>query len=66
MMANETLYYHLRTQISVRHEVELADVASRFRPYDATREIRGISTSARFNAVVETAVPGFIPRAKVN
>jgi hypothetical protein len=30
------------------------------------REIRGITTSVRFNAVVETGVPGFIPRAKVN
>jgi diketogulonate reductase-like aldo/keto reductase len=35
-------------------------------PEDAMREIRGISTSVRFNAVVETGVPGFIPRAKVN
>jgi hypothetical protein len=35
-------------------------------PEDAMREIRGITTSVRFNAVVETGVPGFIPRAKVN
>jgi hypothetical protein len=31
---------------------------------DAAREIRdGITTSDRFNAVVETGAPGFIPRA---
>ena len=35
-------------------------------PEDAMREIRGITTSVRFNAVVETGVPGFIPRAQVN
>jgi diketogulonate reductase-like aldo/keto reductase len=33
-------------------------------PEDALREIRdGIKTSIRFNAVVKTGVPGFIPRA---
>ena len=33
-------------------------------PEDAMREIRaGITASVRFNAVVETGVPGFIPRA---
>jgi diketogulonate reductase-like aldo/keto reductase len=32
-------------------------------PEDAMRELRdGITTSVRFNAVVETGVPGFIPR----
>jgi diketogulonate reductase-like aldo/keto reductase len=31
-------------------------------PEDAMRKIRGITTSVRFNAVVETGVPGFIPR----
>jgi hypothetical protein len=32
--------------------------------FDAMREIRDrITTSVRFNAVVETGVPGFIPRA---
>jgi diketogulonate reductase-like aldo/keto reductase len=36
-------------------------------PEDAMREIRDrITTSARFNAVVKTGVPGFIPRAPVN
>ncbi len=34
-------------------------------PEDAMQEIRnGITTSARFNTVVETGVPGFIPRAQ--
>ena len=33
-------------------------------PEDALREIReGIKTNVRFNTVVETGVPGFIPRA---
>jgi diketogulonate reductase-like aldo/keto reductase len=33
-------------------------------PEDAMQEIReGISTNIRFNTVVETGVPGFIPRA---
>src|SRR5271166_1966892 len=33
-------------------------------PEDAMREIRdGITTSVRFNTVVRTGVPGFIPRA---
>jgi diketogulonate reductase-like aldo/keto reductase len=36
-------------------------------PEDAVREIRDdITTSVRFNAVVETGVPGFIPRGQVN
>jgi diketogulonate reductase-like aldo/keto reductase len=34
-------------------------------PEEAMREIRhGIATNIRFNAVVETGVPGFIPRAR--
>jgi hypothetical protein len=34
-------------------------------PQDAMREINeGIKTRMRFNAVVETGVPGFIPRGK--
>lgn len=34
-------------------------------PEDAMREIReGITTNVRFNTVVETGVPGFIPRAE--
>jgi diketogulonate reductase-like aldo/keto reductase len=34
-------------------------------PEDAMREIRdGITANVRFNTVVETGVPGFIPRSK--
>jgi alcohol dehydrogenase (NADP+) len=34
-------------------------------PEDAMREIReGITANVRFNTVVETGVPGFIPRTK--
>ena len=33
-------------------------------PDDAMREIRNITTRVRFNPVVETGVPGFIPRVK--
>jgi diketogulonate reductase-like aldo/keto reductase len=33
-------------------------------PEDAMKEISGITTRQRFNAVVETGVPGFIPRGK--
>jgi diketogulonate reductase-like aldo/keto reductase len=34
-------------------------------PEDAMREMRvGVTTNVRFNAVVGTGVPGFIPRAK--
>ena len=33
-------------------------------PEDAMEEINGIKTRQRFNAVVETGVPGFIPRGK--
>jgi diketogulonate reductase-like aldo/keto reductase len=33
-------------------------------PDDAMREMReGITTNVRFNSVVQTGVPGFIPRA---
>jgi diketogulonate reductase-like aldo/keto reductase len=36
-------------------------------PEDAMREIReGITTNVRFNSVVRTGVPGFIPRASAN
>jgi diketogulonate reductase-like aldo/keto reductase len=36
-------------------------------PEDAMREIRGgIATNVRFNTVVRTGVPGFIPRGHVN
>jgi diketogulonate reductase-like aldo/keto reductase len=33
-------------------------------PEDAMREINGIKSRIRFNAVVKTGVPGFIPRGK--
>ena len=34
-------------------------------PEDAMREMReGITTNVRFNTVVETGVPGFIPRGR--
>ncbi|HTR42304.1 MAG TPA: aldo/keto reductase, partial [Pseudomonadales bacterium] len=33
-------------------------------PEDAMREIKGITTRQRFNPVVETGVPGFIPKGK--
>ena len=33
-------------------------------PEDAMREINGITSRIRFNSVVQTGVPGFIPRAK--
>ena len=33
-------------------------------PEDAMKEISGINTRQRFNAVVETGVPGFIPRGR--
>ena len=33
-------------------------------PDDAVREINGIKSRIRFNAVVQTGVPGFIPRGK--
>jgi diketogulonate reductase-like aldo/keto reductase len=32
-------------------------------PEEAMREIRDITTRVRFNSVVQTGVPGFIPRA---
>jgi diketogulonate reductase-like aldo/keto reductase len=35
-------------------------------PEDAMREIRGIKTNVRFNTVVGTGVPGFIPRAEAS
>jgi diketogulonate reductase-like aldo/keto reductase len=43
----------------IRENFELSTI-----PEDAMREIRGITTSVRFNTVVETGVPGFIPRAR--
>jgi diketogulonate reductase-like aldo/keto reductase len=45
----------------IRENFELSTM-----PEDAMAEIRGITTSVRFNAVVESGVPGFIPRAKAS
>ncbi len=47
------------TPSRIRENFELSAI-----PEDAMREIRGITTSVRFNPVVETGVPGFIPRAR--
>ena len=53
----------LTTSTTSRHIQENFEVSTL--PEDAMREIReGITTSVRFNAVVGTGVPGFIPRAK--
>ena len=55
----------LTTSTKPRHIQENFDVSAL--PDDAMREIRQrITTNIRFNAVVETGVPGFIPRAAVN
>ena len=44
----------------IRESFEISDL-----PEDAMREIRdSITTNVRFNTVVQTGVPGFIPRAK--
>jgi diketogulonate reductase-like aldo/keto reductase len=51
----------LTTSTKLRRIQESFDISTL--PEDAMREIREhISTSVRFNAVVETGVPGFIPR----
>jgi diketogulonate reductase-like aldo/keto reductase len=49
------------TPSRIRENFELSTI-----PEDAMTEIRGITTSVRFNAVVESGVPGFIPRAKAS
>jgi diketogulonate reductase-like aldo/keto reductase len=52
----------LTTSTTPRHIQENLDIARL--PEDAMQEIRdGITTRIRFNTVVETGVPGFIPRA---
>jgi len=52
----------LTTSTSPRHIQENFEISTL--PEDAMREIReGITTSIRFNPVVGTGVPGFIPRA---
>jgi diketogulonate reductase-like aldo/keto reductase len=48
-----------RTPRRIRENFEISSL-----PEDAMREIReGITTKVRFNTVVQTGVPGFIPRA---
>jgi diketogulonate reductase-like aldo/keto reductase len=52
----------LTTSTSPRHIQESFDISTL--PEEAMREIReGITTNVRFNTVVRTGVPGFIPRA---
>ncbi len=49
-----------RTRRNIEQNFDISSL-----PEDAMREIReGISTSIRFNTVVETGVPGFIPRSR--
>jgi diketogulonate reductase-like aldo/keto reductase len=48
------------TPSRIRENLELATL-----PEDAMREIRdGVATKVRFNSVVQTGVPGFIPRSR--
>jgi diketogulonate reductase-like aldo/keto reductase len=55
----------LTTSTKPRRIQESFDISAL--PDDAMREIRErITTNVRFNAVVETGVPGFIPRAAVS
>ena len=53
----------LTTSTNARRIQENFDISAL--PEDAMQEIRdSITTNVRFNSVVETGVPGFIPRAK--
>ena len=53
----------LTTSTSPRHIQENFEISAL--PDDAMQEFRdGVTTRVRFNGVVETGVPGFIPRAK--
>ena len=53
----------LTTSTSLHHIQENFDISAL--PEDAMREIKdNIKTSIRFNSVVQTGVPGFIPRSK--
>jgi diketogulonate reductase-like aldo/keto reductase len=53
----------LTTSTNPRRITENFDISAL--PEDAMKEIRNsITTNVRFNSVVETGVPGFIPRAK--
>jgi diketogulonate reductase-like aldo/keto reductase len=52
----------LTTSTTLRHIQENFEISAL--PEDAMREIREIKTSIRFNSVVGTGVPGFIPRSR--
>jgi diketogulonate reductase-like aldo/keto reductase len=53
----------LTTATSIRHIEENFDIS--ILPDDAIKEIsQGISTRVRLNSVVDTGIPGFIPRGK--
>jgi diketogulonate reductase-like aldo/keto reductase len=53
----------LTTATSIRHIEENFDVSAL--PDDAIEEIaHGISTRVRLNSVVDTGIPGFIPRGR--
>jgi diketogulonate reductase-like aldo/keto reductase len=53
----------LTTSTTPRHIQENFEVDAL--PEDAMQEIRnGVTTKIRFNSVVNTGVPGFIPRPK--
>jgi diketogulonate reductase-like aldo/keto reductase len=53
----------LTTSTSLRHIRENFEISAL--PEDAMSEIRDdIKTNVRFNSVVRTGVPGFIPRSK--
>jgi diketogulonate reductase-like aldo/keto reductase len=53
---------YLTTSTTLSHIQENFEISAL--PEDAMREIRDITTSVRFNSVVGTGVPGFIPRSK--
>ena len=52
--------YHIQNPSRIKENFNISTL-----PEDAMREIReGIKSRVRFNTVVETGVPGFIPRGK--
>jgi diketogulonate reductase-like aldo/keto reductase len=52
----------LTTSTSPQHIRENFEISTL--PEDAMQEIREIATRVRFNTVVETGIPGFIPRTR--
>jgi diketogulonate reductase-like aldo/keto reductase len=52
----------LTTSTSPQHIRENFEISTL--PEDAMKEIRDIATRVRFNTVVETGIPGFIPRTR--